>query len=230
MSSNLIHRAAESETSLFCDALQEWELQNSNHLLRRVYADPTMHARSTNCGTAPALVQHGLKEHHGIETARLAGEPPKAPRKEFTRRAFRHILLQHENYLIDPTYGQLASWMGLSISDKDTVAENYPENLSLVVDTNDPEEQLEPLVNWLLQTKQLEHTKRNEKAPLRNLGRRALSEIVYDIYDINHYASYELAPEHISYEQIQALICISERRRTQLDLQRHPAPSVQLQH
>ncbi|GEM_PF-3876881 len=214
LSRETLQTIAESETVHFCNAEQQLDLHRMGNHKR--YDDPLIHARRTNCGIATALLQHTLREYHGIETTRLVGEPPQAPRTS-SGRTFSHVILQHDRFIIDPTSGQLASYMGLDHADKETALSHYPSNAALVIDTTKPEEGLEPFVDSLMTIEQLEHVRRHKYGPLRNLGRQAVSAAVYDIYNLDHYRPFPVEPFLVSYDYIEGLKQTSDSLRSEIE-------------
>lgn len=193
----------EAETELFCRA--KHELQTTGTPAGAVHDDVRLYARETQCGYATAFVQHGLKVRHGIETERLAGEPPLAPRDSFGRR-LRHIILQHEDTLIDPTYGQWMAYAGVRAGNNETVSAQYPDRLALLVDTRESEEVLEPLAEELLTTASSERSSLVDYAPFRGMGATAILAVMNDIYTRSHYESYPTRPEHPSFAYTQRLL------------------------
>lgn len=202
----------EDETSHFCDT--EQALQEEKGTLGRTYGDPTLHARTTNCGIATALIQHNLRTHHNIATDRLFGEPPLAPRERYNSRKFGHVLLRTETALIDPTYSQLFSYVGVSVSRSRANDFIYPEPLALTIDLENPEKTLDSLVDSLEEASQTEIAKRDDYAPLRGKGSRAIRAAIYDIYNIDNYVPYEIETYHPSFDYIEALKQISSNMRT----------------
>lgn len=201
----------EEETAHFCAT--EQVLQQSMGQNGRTYEDPSIHARLTNCGRATALIQHNLREHHTIATQRIFGEPPLAPRLRYNSRRFGHVLLRTNDTLIDPTYGQLFSYVGLTPSQShETFAYSGP--LSLTIDLSQPGAALEPLVDDLHAASQLEIAQLDEYGPLRGKGRQAIKAVIYDIYNPGHYIPYEVERFHPSYDYTEALKQVSDSLRT----------------
>lgn len=207
-----LHRIVQSETEHFCDVQQA--LEQARESDGRTFDDPRLHARMANCGIASALIQHNLREHHGIATERLFGRPPAAPYSP-SGNEFGHVILRSDTTLIDPTYGQIFSFVGIHPLSP-VKGFSYPRNLALTVDTTDPEASLEPLVDALTDAAQLEISPYlQSRAPLRHKGRRALQSVIYDIYNPDHYAPYELETLHPSFDRVQALIHVSDQLREQ---------------
>lgn len=206
MSAERLRPIVEVETAHFCDV--EQSLQVTRGATGRPRNDARLHARLTNCGVASALVQHNLQRHHDIVTTRHFGEAPLAPRTRYGRR-FDHVLLQANDTFIDPTYGQLFSYIGIDASTPADKEFTYPAALSLTVDLNNPEATLEPLVDSLHEAAQSELAAQDTYAPLRGQGRQALQAVVYDIYSPDHYIPYEVETIHPSFDYIQVLKQIS---------------------
>jgi hypothetical protein len=69
--------------------------------------------RGTVCGLATAALQLYANERHGLVLDRRRVTPPKAPRGMNSRK-LEHVGLFDDNTMIDPTYGQFFSYVGLS--------------------------------------------------------------------------------------------------------------------
>ena len=206
-----LDRIVQTETAHFCDT--EQALQISRGATGRPRDDARLHARLTNCGIASALVQHNLQHYHNITTNRLFGEAPLAPRTRFSRK-FGHVLLRTDDVLIDPTYGQLFSYVGIDASTPAGKDFAYPDTLSLAVDVNNPDATLEPLVDSLHEAAQSKLAAQDTYAPLRDQGRQALQAVVYDIYNPDNYIPYEVESLHPSFDYVQALKQISDQLRS----------------
>lgn len=207
---NRLRHIVETETAHFCET--EQALQVGKGTLGRAHDNPETHARLTNCGKATALVQHNLHKHHDTATQRLFGEPPLAPRIRHTNRKFGHVLLRTDEALIDPTYGQLFSYVGLHapVSYDDF---SYPNPLSLTIDLSNPAETLDPLIDSLDEASRRESAQLDNYGPLRGQGRQAIRAVIYDIYNPDNYVPYEVETIHPSFDYIQALKQISAATR-----------------
>jgi len=202
-----VSRIAEDETMQFCKA--EQIIQQSKGTIGRTYDDVSLHARATHCGLATAFIQHYLKQNQGITSERLFGEPPLAPRTEMHRK-FGHVIVAVDQFLVDPTYGQLFSYVGVPLPHLATEHDfTYPDHLSLVIDANDPERALEPFIDTLKATNMPDA----QYAPLRGMSRAAIADVVYDIYNPANYQSYELESMHPMYDYVQALKQASDQIR-----------------
>ena len=210
MSSNELRSAVEAETAHFCDT--EQTLQVSKGTLGRPRNDVRQHVRISNCGVATALVQHNLKEHYDVTTSRLFGEAPLAPRTRFGR-IFGHVVLRTEDTLIDPTYGQLFSYVGVDLSSPHMKDFVHPGPLALAIDLENPDATLEPLIDDLHEAASVKTGSLDAYAPLRDQGRQAIRAVIYDIYNLEHYVPYEVEAHHPSFEYIQALKQISAEIR-----------------
>lgn len=69
--------------------------------------------RGTVCGLATAALQLYTNERHGLALERRRAAPPKAPRGMNSRR-LEHVGLFDDDTMIDPTYSQFFSYVGLS--------------------------------------------------------------------------------------------------------------------
>ena len=67
--------------------------------------------RYSYCGVATAALQRYLQDHK-ITTERVITEPEVAPR-HMNQRHMSHVALRHESLLIDPTYSQFLSYVGV---------------------------------------------------------------------------------------------------------------------
>lgn len=206
-----LQASVEAETALFCEAEQLY--QQSLTGFSHAHDDPLLHAREPHCGSATAFIQHNLRNHYGIETERLWGEPPLAPRLEHNNRIFGHVILRHENLLIDPTYGQLFNLTGMKAAHPATQSAHYPEELALFIDVHQPEQALEPLASALTEAASHEHAKQSAYAPLRHLGRQAVADVLFDIYNPDYYTDYTVHPLDPSYDHIQNLLQRGEQLR-----------------
>lgn len=196
----------EQETRLFCQA--ELARQALMTLPSTRYTHQEDPARATNCGIATAVLQENLLDHHTVQTERLQGAPPKMPSYGYNRRRFNHVVLRHRDLdlLIDPTYGQLFGLAGIDRNSPNTKPSDYPVNLSLVVDLNDPDQTLEPLVESLEQASRKEHAQKDQTlAPLRDLGKRTLLTILRSTYDPENYQVFELDPAQPNFESIKKI-------------------------
>lgn len=72
----------------------------------------SLQLRSAVCGLATAALQLYLNEVEGVRTERLITEPAAAPRG-VNSRILTHVVLRHEGVIIDPTYSQFLSFIGL---------------------------------------------------------------------------------------------------------------------
>ena len=98
----------------------------------------SLQLRDTVCGFATGALQKYLDEVHGIHTDRLLTTPDEAPRGLSSRR-LTHVVLRHNDHIIDPTYGQFMQFVGL---DPRTAADHghedlYPEPKIAVYDVDE---------------------------------------------------------------------------------------------
>lgn len=77
--------------------------------------DPELQLRGTVCGLATAALQLYVHDRHSIELDRRIATPSKAPRGLNSRR-LEHVVLFDDDEMIDPTFGQVYSYIGLSRS------------------------------------------------------------------------------------------------------------------
>lgn len=203
-----LHQAVEDEMALFCHV--EQAAQREKGATGRVYGDERLHARLSNCGVATAFVQDRLRSRYDIQTERLYANLTQAPRREAGNRTFEHVILRHESTLIDPTYGQLFSYVGIQpvVADADDLP--YPRDLALLVDSDQPDSVLEPLASALEAAGTLERAQRRTYGPLRDVGRQAIVAVLRDIYTPAHYTLYERQVDDMSHDRITDLLCRAE--------------------
>lgn len=89
--------------------------------------------RFTQCGLATAALQAYLLETHDIPTKRSIIKLPDAPRG-LNFRTLSHVVLETDDHVIDPTYGQFMNFVGLTpkSADQHNVAHLYPKPKILV--------------------------------------------------------------------------------------------------
>ena len=68
--------------------------------------------RYSYCGVATAALQQYLQERCDVTTERMVTEPEIAPR-HMQQRRMAHVVLRHESLIIDPTYSQFLSYVGV---------------------------------------------------------------------------------------------------------------------
>lgn len=98
----------------------------------------SLQLRDTVCGFATGALQKYLDEVHGIQTDRILTTPDEAPRGMSSRK-LTHVALRHNDYIIDPTYGQFMQFVGL---DPRTASEHgyeelYPEPKVAIYDIDE---------------------------------------------------------------------------------------------
>lgn len=206
-----VRQAIEDEAALFCRVTQAY--QRDKGAVSRVFADESLQARTSNCGIATAFMQQRLREQYDFDTERMYAEPPLAPRSQYNGHITGHMLLRHESTLIDPTYGQFFSYVGMRAGQEAVDASAYPDNLALLVSETHPDEALEPLAAAMLATSELEHVARSEYQPLRGLGRQAILCVLRDIYTSDHYEPRELKPEDGLYDWTTELVRMAAHLR-----------------
>lgn len=207
-----IHSILEQETRLFCQA--ELARQALMTLPSARYNHNDDPARATNCGLATGVLQNNLREYHGVVIDRIQGTPPEMPAYGYNHRRFSHVLLRHEDFLLDPTYGQLFGFAGIDRNNPAVSSSSYPESLSLVVDLNNPDETLDPVAESLEEATHKEYSHKDEVlAPLRGLGKNAILNILRDVYDTDSYEASELSPDQSNFESIQKIILLTQDYR-----------------
>jgi hypothetical protein len=75
--------------------------------------DIDLQLRGTVCGLATAALQLYMQERHGVVLERRQTTPDSAPRGLNSRR-LSHVALFDDDSLIDPSYGQFYTYVGLS--------------------------------------------------------------------------------------------------------------------
>lgn len=206
-----LSRAVEAEVALFCEAEQIFQQQKGN--LGKTYGDDSLHARSSNCGIATAFLQQALHTHHNIATERLYGEPPKAPRSEHGNRIFGHVILRHETTLIDPTYGQLFAFVGMTPQQIETVKHYYPEHLALLIGAEQRGATLSSLADSLHRASLRDHVQLQRYAPLRGVGKQTIAAALGDIYEPSHYTQHQASSADLTYDHLQEILRIANSVR-----------------
>lgn len=199
-----LEQVVQAETALFCQVEQQFQQENGAN--NRGFRDESFHVRTLKCNVATSFLQQRLREQHAIDTHRLYGEPPRAPHLESGYRIFGHLILQYDTLLIDPTYGQLFSFVGLSPRHPETTPDHFPKPLALMVDTKHPDVVLGPLIAALHAAEALPQAQQSRYAPLRGLGQQAIGAVVHDIYTVGRYAPQEASPSDVSHDHVQALL------------------------
>ena len=205
-----LHPSLEHETQLFCQA--ELAIQAFRSVPSTRYYHEDDPARTTNCGIATGSIQKELQEYHKLEASRMISKPDLIPKTRFGRR-FSHVILQHDTFVLDPTYGQLFEYSGLDRHNQDTARADYPNTLSLVVDVNNPDDTLEPLAESLEEATYLEHAQISKFAPFQNIGKRAILAYLRRLYNPENYTPFEVTTELPSYDSIQGVIRMTEEIR-----------------
>lgn len=84
--------------------------------------------RYSYCGVATAALQRYLQERYEIATDRMIAMPAQAPR-HINHRQMSHVVLRHESLVIDPTYSQFMSYVGVlpaRVLDNEVLRALYP--------------------------------------------------------------------------------------------------------
>lgn len=206
LSGEELGRTVEEETQLFCQA--EHDNQSAKGRLGRTYDDATLYSRDSNCGVATAFLQQRLRQDHDLETERLHGQPPESPRLQFNNRRFGHVILRQNRFLIDPTYGQLFSFAGVTAGEVNKQPESfrYPDKLALIVDTEEPEQALDPLVHALHAAAESEQSQQSPYAPFRGVGQGAIAATLRDLYNPDNYSHYQAQPTDPSHDHVQNIL------------------------
>ncbi len=207
-----LHPLLEQETRNFCDAMLE--IENSRGVPAMRYYHDEDPARTTNCGVATGSIQESLLTYHNVATDRFLTEPTtEAMQITSLNRRFSHVVLRHENLILDPTYGQLFERSGLDRHHPKTQATDYTTDLSLIVDLNNQDATLEPLAEALDEATHLEHAKESVFAPFRDIGKNAILASLRDLYNSENYTRFDVTPELVSYDRIQGIIQMTEYMR-----------------
>lgn len=207
-----LHTLLEQETRNFCEATLA--VENSRAVPAVHYYHNEDPARTTNCGVATGSIQDSLLTHYSVETDRFLTEPTaEIMQRTSLNRRFSHVVLRHENLILDPTYGQLFERSGLDRRHPKTQATDYPTDLSLIVDLNDQDATLEPLAEALHETTHLDHAKESTFAPFRGIGEKAILASLRDLYNPENYTPFAVTPEFVSYDAIQGIIQMTEQLR-----------------
>ncbi len=194
--------AIESETAHFCTV--EQLRQKNAGVLGWPFDDARWHARIPNCGIATALLQYNLNEYYDIPTERVITTPPQAPRSQYSYRRFRHVMLRYRDdssneYLIDPTYGQFFRWLGFRQPTAEDIpgapTEIFPDNLTLIVDLNNPDLAIDSLKRALTNARAHYPVNYPSYRPLHDASDDQLKTILADIYNPD-----QLQPFRVGYE------------------------------
>lgn len=205
-----LRQAIEQETNAFCAAEQTFQQRKGQ--LGAKYDDASLHARVSNCGAATAFVQQRLQENHDISTERLYGVSSLAPRSQHGNRSFGHVILRHENTLIDPTYGQLFAFAGIHPRQPEVTASDYPRELALMVDVAQSDDALAPLARAIDEASRHEYAQDNY-SPLRGVGAVAIQAVLRDVYAPSNYTQRVYDNDDPLYDRVQTLLSIDNAQR-----------------
>lgn len=155
--------------------------------------------RYTLCGIATAALQQYLLRRHAIPTDRLIATPPKAPREVNSRR-MSHVILRHEGYIIDPTYSQFLTYVGVDAPEvlgNEELRKYFPTAKIAVMEAENSESFTDALAEHAYKiipdVKLLTADRRSSVAPYNALVSATLPQIKIvfaDIWNIDNYSAY----------------------------------------